>query len=347
MTEMMRAAFLLGKEKFEIREVEKPAPGDDEVLIRVKHVGVCGADVEFFADGRTGGWIVDCPSIMGHEPSGEIAGFGKNVKDFAIGDLVVLEPGEPCWQCDYCKSGIYNMCPDVQFKGIPGIPGAFREYMTASANMVFKLPEGVSTLEGALVEPLAVGFHAAKQSGAKIGMSATILGSGCIGLMVLQALRARGIREIYVVDSIDKRLEKAKELGAAATVDIKREDAVETIMGLTGGKGTDLVYEVAGNEKATLQTVRLAKTAGVITMIGLSSAESMPFDINGLICKELTVKSNFRYCNDFPVAIEALKSGLVDLKGVVSDVYKFEDIQEGLSRNAFQKSEVIKEVIEF
>ncbi|GHU63261.1 sorbitol dehydrogenase [Clostridia bacterium] len=347
MTEKMRAAYLLEKGKFEFREIEKPEPGDEEILIRVKHVGVCGADVEFFGDGACGGWVVDAPMILGHEPSGEVAGFGKNVTGFEVGDKVVVEPGEPCWDCEYCRSGHYNLCPDVQFKGVPGYDGAFREYMTANANLVYKLPEGVGTLEGALVEPLAVGFNAVAQSEAKIGQSATILGSGCIGLMVLLALRAQGIREIYVVDAIAKRLEKAKELGASEVIDITKENAADAVARLTGGAGTDLVYEVTGNDKATLQTVELAKKGGVITLIGLSTAASMPFNVNGVIGKELTIRSNFRYRNQFPIVLGAIKDGLVDLKGVISDVFSFDEVQAGLERNTHQKADVIKEVIEF
>jgi len=347
MAEKMKAAFLTGKQKFEIREIDKPVPGDDEVLIIMKHVGICGADVEFFRDGEIGGWVLEEPSITGHEPSGVIAGFGKNVTGFEIGDAVVIEPGVPCWKCDYCKKGLYNICQSVVFCGVPGAPGAFREYMNAKADMVFKLPPGVSTLEGALVEPLAVGFHAAAQSDAKIGMSATILGSGCIGLMILFALKARGIHEVYMVDVIEKRLQKAKELGAAEVINASNTDVVDAINELTCGKGTDLVYEVTGTKEATLQTVALAKAGGTITMIGLSSYKDLPFDINGLICKELTVKTNFRYRNLYPVVIDSIQAGLVDLSKVVSDIYKFDDIQAAMEHNTFKRDEVIKAVIEF
>ena len=347
MSEKMRAAFLMEKRRYEIKEVDKPVPGDDEVLIRMKHVGICGADVEFFDEGAVGAWMLEEPAIMGHEPAGEIAGFGKNVTGFEIGDPVVVEPGEPCWECDLCKKGLYNLCYGVRFFGVPGNDGAFREFANVSADMVFKLPAGVSTLTGALVEPLAVGFNCVDQSDAKFGMSATILGSGCIGLMILLVLRSRGLKNIYVVDTIDKRLQKARELGAAEIINAKEKDAVEAINELTGGKGTSLVYECTGSKEATLQTVALAAKAGTITLIGLSSYADLPFDINGFICKELVAKSNFRYKHQYPVVLEALKAGQIDLEKVVSDVFKFEDIQKAMERNAFSKPDVIKAVIEF
>lgn len=347
MADMMRAAFLLGQRKMEMKEIPMPVPGDDEVLIKMKHLGVCGADVEFYRDGRIGGWIVDAPTILGHEPSGEIVGMGRNVTGFEIGDKVTLEPGEPCYTCEYCKKGSYNLCPSVSFRGVPGINGAMAEYITASANMTFKLPKGVSTVEGCLVEPLAVGFHAANQSGAKNGMTAAIIGSGCIGLMIMQALMVKGVTKIYMVDLNEKRLEKAKELGAAAVVNAKEKDSVEAIKELTGGQGVDLVFEVTGSKQGTLQTVHMAKRGGTITMIGLSNYESIPFDIMGLICGELTVKSVFRYKNLYPVVLDAIGAGLVDIKSIASHVYKFDDVEEGLRKNADEADSVIKEIIEF
>ena len=347
MGDKMKAAFLLGKRSMEIREIDKPTPGDDEVLIKMKHLGVCGADVHFYKEGALGGWVVDSPSIIGHEPSGEIAGFGKNVKGFEIGDNVCVEPGEPCYTCDYCKKGNYNLCPDVVFKGVPGVDGGMREYMSASANQTYKLPQGVDTMQGCLVEPLAVGFHAVEQSGASNGMSAVILGSGCIGLMIMQALKVKGISTIYMVDFNELRLKKAKELGATQVINAGEGDAVKRIVELTDGLGADLVFEAAGSKDATLQTVGMAKRGGTITLVGMSSFESMPFDINGLIFGELTVKTVFRYKNLYPVVLDAIAAGLVDIKSIASHVYKFEDVEEALINNADNAEEVIKEVIEF
>lgn len=346
MDEKMKAAFLLKKGQFDIREVDRPVPGDDEVLIRIKHVGVCGADIEFFADGNCFGWVIDEPSILGHEPAGEVAGFGKNVTGFRIGDNVCVEPGEPCRKCEYCKKGLYNLCADVKFHGVPGIPGAFREYMAISSDLVFKLPDNVTTLEGALAEPLAVGFQAASQANAKPGMTAVIFGAGCIGLMILFALKVCGISEIYVVDLLEKRLNKAEELGAKPINALKTDAAAEIKM-LTNGAGADLVFEAVGSKSTTLQTVDVTKRGGTITFVGLSTFPSLEFNINGVIGRQLTVKSVFRYANQFPVALEAMKSGRADVKKVISDMYKFENIQAGLEKNAYHKADVIKEVIEF
>ena len=165
--------------------------------------------------------------------------------------------------------------------------------------------------------------------------------------MILMTLRSRGIREIYVADTIERRLQKAKELGAKEIINVGDKDVVEAVNELTGGKGTDLVYEVTGSKQATLQTVALAKKGGTITLIGLSSFADLPFDINGFICKELIAKSNFRYNHQYPVVLEALKEGQIELDKVVSDVFKFEDIQKAMEHNTFNKPDVIKAVIEF
>ena len=150
-----------------------------------------------------------------------------------------------------------------------------------------------------------------------------------------------------MVDFNELRLKKAKELGATQVVNAGEGDAVKRIVELTDGLGADLVFEAAGSKDATLQTVGMAKRGGTITLVGMSSYESMPFDINGLIFGELTVKTVFRYKNLYPVVLDAIAAGLVDIKSIASHVYKFEDVEEALINNADNAEEVIKEVIEF
>ena len=143
---------------------------------------------------------------------------------------------------------LFRSCKDVIFFATPPVDGVFQEYVAHEANLCFKLPDNVSTLEGALIEPLAVGFHAAVQGDAHLGQKAVVMGAGCIGLVSMMALRSRGVSEVYVVDIMEKRLDKALELGAAGVINGMKEDVVEKICALTGGRGTDLVIETAGSE---------------------------------------------------------------------------------------------------
>jgi len=349
MSKMIRAAVMMGPGRMEMGEVPMPEPKDDEVLIKIKHVGICGADLEFFKDGFIGGWVLEFPHVLGHEPAGIVAGFGKDVKGLKEGDAVSIEPGKTCGNCEYCNSGLYNLCADVKFMSVPGATGAtgaFQDYVAWPSKRVFKLPEGVSTLEGALVEPLSVGFHAVNQSGAKFGDSAAIIGSGCIGLCTLLALRARGITDVYMADLAKVRMDKARQLGAKQVFNASEVNIVEKINELTGGKGVNQVYECTGVSKAVNQGIGLIAKGGTVTLIGLFGESNIPVDLNGLIFKEGTFKSNFRYRHIYPTAIKALAAGIVPLKDLVSHKFKLEELGKALKLNIEHKDEVTKIVIE-
>lgn len=187
-----RAAYMVGLNKMEIRETPVPEPKAGEVLVKIEYVGICGSDVHYFKDGRCGDFVVDGELMLGHEAGGVVEKLGEGVTDLKVGDKVALEPGITCGHCEFCKSGRYNLCPDVVFLATPPVQGCNEDYITFPADMCFKLPEGMSTKEGALIEPFAVGLHAAHQGKVGMGDQCIILGSGCIGLMTL--LACNGLR---------------------------------------------------------------------------------------------------------------------------------------------------------
>ena len=192
----------IGKMGFEQRPI--PVPKDNEVLVKVEYVGICGSDLHYYEQGRIGDYIVKPPFVLGHESGGTVVAVGKDVTHLKAGDRVALEPGKTCGKCEFCKTGRYNLCPDVVFFATPPVDGVFQEYVAHEADLCFKLPDNVSTLEGALIEPLAVGFHAAKQGNAHFGQTAVVTGAGCIGLVSMMALKALGVTEVYVVDIMQK-----------------------------------------------------------------------------------------------------------------------------------------------
>lgn len=347
MEKEMLASVMTGVRKLEMLKRPVPTPKADEVLIKIKHVGVCGSDLHFYEKGVLGTNIFKDPLILGHEGAGEVVAVGKDVKSLKTGDLVTMEPGVPCGKCEYCTSGRYNLCPDVAFMACPGYDGAFVEYVAWPEAWTYKLPEGMNTIEGALIEPLNVGLHALNQSEVKFGQSVAILGSGCIGLCVLMSLRMAGITEIYVVDIIQKRLDKAKELGATAVINAKDQDVIKTIRDLTNGKGVDVCFETAGNKFTTQQTVELIKRGGTITLVGMSPDSHTPFPTSLLIDKEAKLTTIFRYRHLYPTAIKLVSEGMIPLQRIVSHYYKFKDIEEGIEYNVENKGDVIKEVIEF
>lgn len=333
----------IGKMGFETRPI--PVPEDEEVLVKLEYVGICGSDLHYYEKGAIGNYVVKPPFVLGHEAGGVVVETGKAVKNLKPGDRVALEPGKTCGHCEFCKTGRYNLCPDVVFFATPPVDGVFQEYVTHEAGLCFKLPENVSTLEGALIEPLAVGFHAAKQGNAQLGQTAVVTGSGCIGLMSMMALKAMGVTEVYMSDVVLKRLEKALELGADGIVNSREEDLVEKIQELTEGKGVDLVIEASGVETCVNQGLEILKKGGTLVQVAYSGTGQMNLNMSLLCDKEITVKSVFRYRHIYPLAIKALERGKVNLKGAVTHIFELDDIQNAMDSSVNRKEEVVKAVV--
>ena len=218
----------IGKMGYTTRDI--PTPKDDEVLVKLEYVGICGSDMHYYETGAIGHYVVEPPFVLGHEPGGTVVEVGKKVTHLKVGDRVALEPGKTCGHCKFCREGKYNLCPDVVFFATPPVDGVFQEYVAHEAALCFKLPDNVSTLEGALIEPLAVGFHAANQGGAHAGQTAVVMGAGCIGLMSMMALKSEGVSHVYVVDIMQARLDKALELGADGVINGKDQNAVQAVL---------------------------------------------------------------------------------------------------------------------
>ncbi len=341
----MKVAVMLGIGKMGFEERDIPTPAADEVLVKLDYVGICGSDLHYYETGAIGDYVVKPPFVLGHEPGGVVVEVGKDVKHLKVGDRVALEPGKTCGQCEFCKTGRYNLCPDVVFFATPPVDGVFQEYVAHEAGLCFKLPDNVSTLEGALIEPLAVGFHAAVQGEAHAGQTAVVTGAGCIGLVSMMALKAMGVSRVYVVDVMQKRLDKAMELGADGVINGKEKDAVEEVMRLTDGKGCDLVIETAGTQITTVQAIHMAKKGSNIVLVGYSASGEMTLPMSLFLDKELTFKSVFRYRHIYPMAIDAVAAGKVNLKGIVTDIFDLDDVQEGMDRSIHNKADIVKGVI--
>ena len=343
----MKVCVLTGKKKLEWVERDIPQPGKGELQIKLEYVGVCGSDLHFYQEGKLANWTLDGPLALGHEPGGVVTAIGEGVEGFEIGDKVSIEPAVPCGECEDCRKGNYNLCKNIKMLAIPGErDGVNAEYCVHSASMCYKLPENMSTLEGAMIEPLAVGMHATELSNAKIGETAIVLGSGCIGLCTIMSLKARGVSEIYVADVMDKRLEKALEVGATRVFNSTRESIEEFARTLPGG-GADQVYECAGNRVTTLQTCKLIKRAGKVTLVGVSPEPILELDIATLNAMEGTIYSVYRYRNLWPKAIAAVSSRLIPVKDTVSHEFYFKHCIEAIDYSLNHKDEVIKAVVKF
>ncbi len=345
MKDKMKVAVMLGIGKMGFEERDVPQIKPDEVLVRLEYVGICGSDIHYYETGRIGDYIVEPPFVLGHEPGGTVVEVGSAVSNLKPGDRVALEPGKTCGRCEFCREGKYNLCPDVVFFATPPVDGVFAEYVAHPADLCFKLPDNVSTLEGALIEPLAVGFHAANQGGAHAGQTAVVFGAGCIGLVSMMALLAEGVSRVYVVDVMQKRLDKALELGATGVINSAECDLASEIDRLTEGRGTDIVIETAGMEITTRQAIEIARKGSTIVLVGYSKSGEMTLPMSLFIDKELTFKSVFRYRHIYPMAIDAVAAGRVNLKGIVSNIFELDDIQRAMDLSVSDKANIVKSVV--
>lgn len=342
-------AILVTPKKFEIQECPVPEPKDNEILMKVEYVGMCGSDIHGFEFG---------PFIppkdpntkigLGHEVAGEVVKIGSKVTKFKVGDKVLIEPGVPDNTCEYCREGRYNICPGVDFMATqPNYKGALTQYMTQPEEWTYHIPEGMSTLEGALVEPAAVGMHAAILGEARLGKSIVILGAGTIGLMVLQACLSLGATDITVVDVMQKRLDLALKLGAKRVINGKEQNTVEVLRSeeLYGDHGVELVFECAGAVFTAQQAIEIVSRGGKIMMVG---TQSNPVPINFLkINREVTIQTSFRYCNNYPQTIEAIATGKFNVKDMVTHVYDYKDVQKAFEEaiDPVKKCDMIKGVV--
>ena len=342
-----KAVFMTDLKKMETREIEMPKATADQVVIKLEYVGICGSDVHYLENGRIGDFVVCGDFILGHECAGTITEVGEGVTNLKVGDRVCLEPGFGCGKCDFCKSGHYNLCKDMQFLATPPVQGCLMNYIAFPADMCFKLPDNVSTKEGALMEPLAIGMYAATRGEVTVGSSVVILGAGCIGLVTLLACKAFGASDITVCDVIPSRLEVAKKLGATRVVNGREENVVEVINKLTNGRGVDKVFETAGNKFTTAQTADLVRAGGVVVLVGMAPDDMIPYNFVKMISKEADIRTIFRYVNMFPKTIDAVASGRIDISGIVTHEFTFDKTYEGFMDVINNKNDVVKAVIKF
>lgn len=344
MAGMMKTAIMTDIGRVSLGERPVPAPKTGEVLVKIGCVGVCGSDLHYYESGRIGGFVVEPPFVLGHEAAGTVVALGDGVTHLKIGDRVALEPGKTCGKCEFCKTGRYNLCPDVVFFATPPVDGVFCEYVAHEADLCFPIADNMSFAEGALIEPLAVGFHAAAQGGAHAGQTAVITGAGCIGLVSLLALKAMGVTRIAVIDVLENRLNKAQELGAHI-INAKTEDVAERLNEWTDGKGCDLAIETAGSEVTARQLIVSAKKGATIVLVGYSAGGEMTLPIGMALDKELTFKTIFRYRHLYPTAIEAVADGRVPIKDIISHEFTLDEIGDALRCCVENKADVVKAVI--
>lgn len=341
----MKAAVMHSIRDIRIETLPVPQIKEDEILVKVMAVGICGSDLHYYTDGRIGHYKVEKPIILGHECAGEVAAIGANVNRVKVGDRVAVEPGVTCGTCKACKEGRYNLCPDVEFLATPPVDGAFVQYIKMRQDFVFQIPDTLSYEEAALIEPFSVGIHAAARTKLQAGETVAIMGMGPVGLMAVAAAKAVGASKIIVTDLEPLRLEAAKEMGATHTINVAEQDPSDEISKITNGKGVDVAWETAGNPAALQSALSSLRRGGRLAIVGLPAQNEIPLNIPFIADNEVDIYGIFRYANTYPKGINFLSSGIVDAKKLVTDRYRLEDTMEAMERALNHKNECLKIVV--
>lgn len=322
----------------EIQDKEEPQAGKDQVKIEVKYVGICGSDIHTYE----GNYKVGAPVTLGHEFSGKVVEVGEGVTEFKPGDRVTSETTfYICGECDYCKTGDYNLCNHRKGLGTQQ-NGGFANYLIARKGSVHKLPENVDYQSAAMTEPLACTHHAVSKTEIKQGDIVVVIGPGPIGLFTAQVAKSRGAIVLITGLTNDKvRLEKAEELGIDYAVNTQEQDIKELVNSLTNGYGADVVFECSGAVPAAKQGLDLLRKKGQYGQVGLFAQPEIQFDLEKIIQKEIrVVGSRSQKPSDWEPSLELMNNGSVNAKAMVT--HEFDITEWDAAYEAIKSGEAIK-----
>lgn len=314
----MKALVLEAYNRLVYREVPTPAPGPGEALVRVRACGICGSDVHGL-DGSTGRRVP--PVIMGHEAAGEIAALGDGVTGFNPGDRVTFDSTIYCGTCRFCREGRVNLCDNRRVIGVScdeyNRDGAFAEYVTVPARSVYRIPDNLTFERACTVEPLSVALHAVDRVAGGPGETSVVVGAGMIGLLIVQALRIAGCRNLLVADLDPERLELARSLGADWTVNPAEENVSERIAELTDGRGADSAFDAVGLEVTLISCVESLRKGGSLCLVG-NLKPSVTLPLQKVVARELTLYGSCASAGEYPRCLEFLADGRVNVDPLLS-----------------------------
>ena len=306
------------------REIPVPKPGPDQVLVKIKKIGICGSDIHVYHGSHP---YTSYPVTQGHEVAGQVVALGEYVRDVQPGDKVTIEPQVFCGRCYPCLHGKYNLCEKLKVMGFQ-TTGTASEYFAVDSSKVTKLPDNLSYGEGAMIEPLAVTIHAAKRFPELKGANTVVLGCGPIGILLIQSLKALGVAHVLATDISDTRLALAKELGADWVVNTKNEDYAEALAAAYGPDKADVVYECAGSDITMEQAIQNARKGSVIILVAVFGKRAS-VDLAKLNDSELDLNTSMMYRHeDYVDAIRLVDEGKILLKPLQSAKFPFADYQE-------------------
>lgn len=320
----MKALLLHAPSQLSLVDVEKPTPGPREVLLRVRAVGICGSDIHGW-DGSTGRRRP--PVIMGHEAAAEVESVGAGVDDWRPGDRVTFDSTLYCGECGPCRAGEVNLCVERRVLGVSCADyrqdGAFTEYLVLPARLLMRLPDGLTFIRAAMVEPVSIAMHAVSRAG-EPGDTATVVGAGMIGLLVVQALKLAGWQRVLAVDINDDRLQLARKLGAAAVVNSRDARQAADELNKLAPDGAAVAIEVVGIEPTVDLAIRCARRGGRVVFVG-NLSPVVPIPLQAVVTNEIAILGSCASAGEYPAALEAIASGGIAVDPLISAVAPLAD----------------------
>ncbi len=328
----MKAMLLSEYKKLDIVDMPVPQVGSRDLLVQVKACGICGSDIHGW-DGSSGRRIP--PLVMGHEASGIVAEVGSDVQGFAVGDRVTFDSTVSCGQCGSCRRGSINLCENRQVLGVSCDEfrrhGAFAEFVVVPQNITYHLPPELPFEHAALIEAVSIAVHAANRTPVHLGDTAVVVGSGMIGLLVVQAIRLAGCARVIAVDLEDSKLRIAESLGADVGLNPKQCDVVAEVKKLTGGKGADVALEVVGASPTVKMAIDCTRKGGAITLVG-NLAPTVDLPLQAVVTRELSVYGSCASNGEYPECIEYLRRGDIRVEPLITAKAKLDEGPDWFAR---------------
>lgn len=314
----MKALLLTEYKKLELTDMDDPVTGADDVLIRIRACGICGSDIHGY-DGSSGRRIP--PLVMGHEAAGVVAAVGDNVTAFKAGDRVTFDSTVSCGRCHFCRRGDINLCDERRVFGVScgdyRQHGAFAELLLIPQHICYRIPDSLAFEHAAMIEAVSIAVHAANRAPIALGDSAVVIGSGMIGLLVIQAIRLAGCNKIIAVDLDDDRLEKAGELGADVALNAGKVDVVQSVRELTANRGADVAFEVVGASATVATAIESTRKGGAVTLVG-NLAPQVDLPLQSVVTRELSLFGSCGSRGDYPTCIDLLQRQAIKVESMIT-----------------------------
>jgi L-iditol 2-dehydrogenase len=329
-----------------VEETSDSEPGPGQVLLDVTAVGICGSDLHAYLFGNIGGVTADEPLTLGHEAAGVVVAVGAGVgNDLRPGQRVEIDPATHCGVCERCQAGDPHLCLNIAFMGLWPHHGAMRERMVHPAQSCVAIPQGISDVGTALLEPLGVALHAVRLANIQLGEDLVVLGCGAIGLLVIRLARLAGARRIIAADKHPWRLALASNYGADTVFNADEVDVVEETMRVTNQRGVDVAIEAAWVAGTADQCIEMARYGGRVVIVGIPAEDVFTVRASAMRRKELSIQASRRMKHTYPAAIALAASGQVDLDGLATHCFPLDRAREAFETSALYQDGVVRSIV--